>query len=375
MLQNSYSHSSINNPIGETAWGNSETAIASENEERFTHWFNFPYQTIHKKNDDSKDWFTLNFRLSKEQIFKKWQNPETLIGLRFGRETNYGLIDIDYGSKYRNEDGLTAIKAALESIGINRTLLLRSSFSEGFHLYYFLPGEVNSYSLACLTAIALKEAGLEVKPGQLEIFPNVKSYSREKPTAFNGHRLPLQPESGSYPLDDDLNPYWYSLGTFLNHADQCALSVDFDLLSELLETARDRYKELFKKLSKGSHHENLVDFVRFKKGKKVKQWETETASIVWTSHGETNLNLKAITDKGRVFLGIDDESELAAYIVKTAIAAPGYFEFCRHQNEIEAWAKRWARWGMKKRYPYGTRNGSGKPKNISKGGRLMKKKR
>ena len=365
MLQNSYSHSSINNPIGETAWGNSETAIASENEERFTHWFNFPYQTIHKKNDDSKDWFTLNFRLSKEQIFKKWQNPETLIGLRFGRETNYGLIDVDHGSQYHNQAGLTAIKGALENFGINDTIPLRSSFSEGFHLLYFLPGKVNSYSLACLTEITLKEAGLEVKPGQLEIFPNVKSYSRENPTAFNGHRLPLQPGSGSYLLDDDFQPYSNSIDTFLSQSYQCALSVDFDLLSELLSTARDRHKKI-----RRIDPDNLVDLFSYKKTRDVKRWQAyiDTTMAAWTSHGDSNIILGAITDKGRVFLGIDDESELVDYILKTAIATPGYFEFCQHQNEIQAWAKRWARCGMKKRWPYGSRGGNGKPKNLSKGG-------
>ena len=365
MLHKYYDHFSINNLGRETAWGDSQTAIATENEERFTHWFNFPYQTIHKKNDDSKDWFTLNFRLSKQQIFKKWQNPETLIGLRFGRETNYGLIDVDHGSQYHNQAGLTAIKGALENFGINDTIPLRSSFSEGFHLLYFLPGKVNSYSLACLTEITLKEAGLEVKPGQLEIFPNVKSYSRENPTAFNGHRLPLQPGSGSYLLDDDFQPYSNSIDTFLSQAYRCALSVDFDLLSELLSTARDRHKKI-----RRIDPDNLVDLFSYKKTRNVKRWQAyiDTTMAAWTSHGQTKIILGAIADKGRVFDGIDNEPELFEFIYQTAIATPGYQEYCRHQHQIKKLCERWARCAMKRRYPYGSRNGSGKPKNISKGG-------
>ena len=356
---------SINAPIGDTP-RLFLRAIASDTQDKFNHWFNHGWDSIYQRPTD-ESWLTAKFFLTPSQIWEKWQNPDELIGLRFGVNTRYGLIDIDYGSKYHSDDGLRAIKGALETIGINEINLIRSSFSDGLHLYYFLPELVNSFQLAQTVAIALRENGLEISPGQLEIFPNVKGYGREKVISFNGHRLLLQPGSGSYLLDDDFQPYSNSIDTFLSQADQVALSVDFDLLSELLGTASDRYKELFK----GPSSDNVVVSLKwFKHSKNAKRWKNESEKAIeigWTGKSQSNDLLGIIAEYGRVFLGIDDESELAAYIVKTAIAAPGYFEYCRHQNEIESWARRWAKCAMLHRFPYGSRR-TGKFKPLGKGG-------
>jgi hypothetical protein len=361
-FQKSYSNHSINTPRGDTS-RSFLRAIASETQEKFNHWFNHGWDSIYQRPTD-ESWLTAKFSILPSQIWEKWQNPDTLIGLRFGINTRYGLIDIDYGSKYHSDDGLRDIKGALEGIGINETILNCSSSSEGWHLYYFLPELVNSFQLAQTVAIAFRENGLEIEPGQLEIFPNVKGYGREKVISFNGHRLPLQ--VGSYLLDDDLQPYSNSIDTFLSQADKCALSVDFDVLSEALETASDRYKELFK----GPSSDNVVVSLKwFKHSKNAKKWKNESEKAIetgWTGKSQSNDLLGIIAEYGRVFKGIDDESELAAYIVKTAIAAPGYFEYCRHQNEIESWARRWAKCAMLHRFPYGSRKGKFKP--LSKGG-------
>ena len=361
-FQKSYKNHSINAPIGDRP-SSFLRAIASETQDKFNHWFNHGWDSIYQRPTD-ESWLTAKFSLTPSQIWEKWQNPDTLIGLRFGVNTRYGLIDIDYQSKYHSDDGLRAIKGALETIGINETILIRSSFSDGLHLYYFLPELVNSFQLAQTVAIAFRENGLEIEPGQLEIFPNVKGYGREKVISFNGHRLPLQ--VGSYLLDDDFQPYSNSIDTFLCQADQCALSVDFPVLSELLTTAGDRYKELFK----GPSSDNVVVSLKwFKHSKNAKRWKNESEKVIeigWTGKSQSNDLLGIIAEYGRVFKGIDDESELAAYIVKTAIAAPGYFEYCRHQNEIESWARRWAKCAMLHRFPYGSRKGEFKP--LGKGG-------
>jgi hypothetical protein len=359
-----YKNHSIDPPIGDRP-PSFLRAIAFETQEKFNHWFNHGWDSIYQRPTD-ESWLTAKFSITPSQIWEKWQNPDELIGLRFGVNTRYGLIDIDYGSKYHNEASLREIKGALEDIGINETILNCSSSSEGWHLYYFLPELVNSFQLSQATAIALRENGLEIEPGQLEIFPNVKGYGREKVISFNGHRLPLQPGSGSYLLDDDFQPYSNSIDTFLSQADQCALSVDFDVLRVALETASDRYKELFK----GPSSDNVVVSLKwFKHSKNAKRWKNESEKAIetgWTGKSQSNDLLGIIAEYGRVFKGIDDESELAAYIVKTAIAAPGYFEYCRHQNEIESWARRWAKCAMLHRFPYGSRKGEFKP--LSKGG-------
>jgi hypothetical protein len=336
-----------------------------ETQEKFNHWFNHAWDSIYKPPTD-ESWLTAKFSLTPSQIWEKWQNPNELIGLRFGVNTRYGLIDIDYGSKYHSDDGLRAIKGVLETIGINKTNLIRSSFSEGWHLYYFLPEAVGTFRLAQAVAIALRENGLELEAGQLEIFPNVKSFVKNGFSHYNGHRLPLQPGSGSDLLNKDFEPYSNSIDTFLSQAEQAALSVDFDVLRVALETAGDRYKELFKRASSDNV---ALSFKWIPHSKNAKRWKKESEKWIetgWTGQSQSNYLLGIIAEYGRVFLGIDNQSELAAYIFKTAIACPGYYEFCRHQHEIEAWCQRWAKCAMLHRFPYGSRKG--KFKLLSKGG-------
>ena len=326
---------------------------------RFCHWFNHPHDHLFRSEDQS--WLTAKYAILPPAIFEKWQNPNELIGLRFGVNTRYGLLDIDNGSKWHNEDGLRAIKGVLETIGINDTILIRSSFSDGWHLYYFLPEAVNSFKLAQTVAIALFENGLELKSGQLESFPNVKKYVENGFGLFNGHRLPLQ--TGSHLLDDDFDPYSNSIDTFLNHADQCALSVDFDVLSERLETAGDRYKNLFQT----PNVINLAGFKSKKYSNKGKMWKESLEIAIdtgWTDDAQTNDLLGLFAIYGRVFVGIEDEYELAAYIQATAIACPGYSQHCDHQKDIELRAAQWARCCIKKYYPYGSKGVS----RVSKGG-------
>ena len=97
--------------------------------ERFSKYFCHPFEAI---QDDGQGWRTLKYPLKPEQIFQAWQDEGTLIGLRFGKFTRYGLLDIDCDSPYRNDEGLKDIRWALEQVGINDTFLIRSSRSQGW---------------------------------------------------------------------------------------------------------------------------------------------------------------------------------------------------------------------------------------------------
>ncbi|MEA5511964.1 hypothetical protein VB715_19510 [Crocosphaera sp. UHCC 0190] len=306
-------------------------------EERFLHWFNHPFESIYKKGDNP--WLTSKFPLSNpREIFKLWRcgstrgarSPKQVIGLRFGSETNYGLIDVDRESPYSSEEGIKRIKHALEEIGINNTILVQSSWSEGYHLYYFLPEKVKSFQLATAVSIALIEAGLKIKDGILEIFPNQKSWQKDRFTSYKGHRLPLQPDSGSFILDQDFAPYSEDLGHFLNLADDCAESVDLEILEEALETAKERFKQLNK----------VVPLKRRTRGglsEVAAAWQSNLEKIIstgWTGCSQTNDLLKELVTYGIVFKGLSGQ-ELEDYVLTTAIAAPGYSQFCRHQRDIK----------------------------------------
>lgn len=172
--------------------------------ERFHRLFTQGWDFILKETPES-NWKTVKkFKLTAQKCWYKYTDPQQIIGLRFGTETNYGLYDIDWGSKHHpreQEESLRSLKEQLEEYGIVGFVLLQSSSSQGLHLYFFLDRPINTFRLACVMNKAAFEAGIEIKRGQLETFPNTKRYN----SRFNGHRLPLQ--QGSCLLNKDYVPY------------------------------------------------------------------------------------------------------------------------------------------------------------------------
>lgn len=140
-------------------------------------------------------WNTIRgYPLRPRVLWKLWQDAQSLVGVRFTHDTYYALIDIDAGSEHCHPAAIATIRAALETIGITRTLLLRSSWSGGLHLYIPLPEPVGTFNLAVALKECLKAQGFVLEAGQLEIFPNVKRWGNAAANDFseyNGHRLPL----------------------------------------------------------------------------------------------------------------------------------------------------------------------------------------
>jgi hypothetical protein len=314
---------------------------------RFGHWFNHRWEAIAK--EDGQNWKTFNHPLSLDNIWELWNDPTTAIGLRFGKTTRYGMFDIDAPGKYHNEEGLKAVKDALAILGIEDSLLVQSSSSGGWHLYFFLPQAISTFALACGLQDAIEMVGLELKKGHLEAFPNRKGRTKDGFTLYNGHRLPLQ--KGSALLDNDGVPYSQSIEVFLAQAEMAATRVDFDLLLSTCQDSHSRYTaRLFD--SKAKHQPLARQFG----GKRLLKELNNIIDPGWTAHGQSNDILGAIAAKGRIFQGLGGQA-LADYVYQTAIDAPGFGQYCRHQRECPAWAVRWARCAERKYYPYGTRKG------------------
>jgi hypothetical protein len=314
---------------------------------RFGHWFNHGWEVI--KKEEGQNWKTSKYQISPGKIWELWNEPETAIGLRFGKTTRYGMLDIDAPGKYHNEEGLKAVKDALAILGIEDSLLVQSSSSGGWHLYFFLPQAISTFALACGLQDAIEMVGLELKKGHLEAFPNRKGRTKDGFTLYNGHRLPLQ--KGSALLDEDGIPYSQSLEVFLAQAEMAATRVDFDLLLSTCQDAHSRYTaRLFD--GKAKHQPLARQFG----GKRLLKELNNIIEPGWTAHGQSNDILGAIAAKGRIFQGLGGQA-LADYVYQTAIDAPGFEQYCRHQRECPAWAVRWARCAERKYYPYGTRKG------------------
>lgn len=253
-------------------------------------------------------------------MWARWQDASTLIGCRFGAKTTYAMIDIDADSAYLGQ--VPTVLEALETIGICRTVITRSSWSGGLHIYCPLPKLYSTFSVALAITTALEAQGLIVQPGQLETFPNLKTYARSWLGEFNdyaGHRLPMQPGSGSYVLNDELQPVagGDQLSRFFALWDNALLFQDEETIDQALTIAR-----------KNRRRRRAVG--------PVESWRADLELLIsegWTGPGQTNHLLKEIGCYGRVFQGLSGV-ELAEFIERTATTAPGYERWCRHQHEI-----------------------------------------
>ncbi|MGB3518570.1 MAG: hypothetical protein WBA43_19085, partial [Elainellaceae cyanobacterium] len=257
-----------------------------------------------------------------------WQDANQLIGVRFTHDTRYALLDLDAGGDYCTAEGVAQIRAALETIGITRTLLLRSSWSGGLHLYIPFAELVNTFNLAVALKECLKAQGFRLKAGQLEIFPNVKAYGVETFIEYMGHRLPLQPGSGSCLLDDALNPIGDSLARFFWLWDGAAGHQDMEALRHAMKIGRDNHR---KKPKRRSHP--------------VETWRQDLDLEItegWTDYGQTNHLLKTIACYGRVFEGHEGQA-LIDYTLRIALNCPGYEQYCRHQHDLERKVTAWVR--------------------------------
>lgn len=300
---------------------------------RFCQWFSHPWNFIFAPTPtlgEKPQWQTETaFPLQPRNLWQQYQNPDKLVGLRFGDETRYCLIDIDKSSPYHpanNFSGFKDVLNALEEIGLTRPLVVQSSWSGGLHVHYFFERALPTFSLACAVKFALEDAGLYLRQGELESFPNVKAFSKRTPTDYNAHRLPLQ--DGSYLLDDELQPLSNGVAYFLNAADVAAAHQDLTTLESAIATAIKRHK------------------VKYIPGtsSKAAEWKRhleERISEGWTGPGQTNELLKDFAVYGIVWQALSDTA-LVDHIVATALAAPGYQQYCSHQHEIQRKAQDWA---------------------------------
>jgi hypothetical protein len=287
-------------------------------------------------------WKTLKHPLHKALLEQNHCAPNKIIGVRFGKETKYLASDIDRNSYIhpaKNPIGFDKFLEAMEKIGLCRYISLQSSWSGGLHIYFSLPKKVSTYDAACLMKWACLKAGLIISPGHLELFPNTKNYVPYDPnnpnqrfSLYNGLRLPCQPGTGSFLLDEDFNPVSDRIETFLNWAEQDGLGQDFAKFNRLLKTARKRLQKLEKKITK-------------KLSENAQEWKKDLETIIttgWTGHGETNDLLSRMVRYAIVFLGETGKS-LRDWVKQVVINAPGYKQWCRHRHEIDKKIEYWCR--------------------------------
>jgi hypothetical protein len=295
------------------------------------HRFDFLYAP-HPEPNTAPNWRTeRRYPLADRTI----EQGEQLHGVRFGKTTAYVMIDIDWGSAYhphRHADKICRIRQAMESIGLVESLVCTSSDSGGLHLYFPLDVAQKSYAIGIAVTALMERQGLKVKPGQLEVFPNARPYSRSGfPPLFNGHRLPMQ--NGSLLLNQNLDPLlWSNQDTFAQHWQRARQrnQVDQVAIQRLVKTRRQKFAITT------SAEKFLNDLnAEIQEG--------------WTDNGQTNRILGRIAMRSYVFGEVLYAVEpligdaLVEDVIKIAKQLPGYEEYCNHRHDLEKRAKEWSR--------------------------------
>jgi len=298
-------------------------------------YFSYGWEPIISPNEVQPSWKTFTSQcFSLAKIEKYHADPTKLIGLRHHRWTQYCMIDIDHASCYRSEASIRDICWCLSDIGLCLPILFQSSFkgdfAKGLHIYWFLDKEVNTRNLSDLIHNQLELGGFIISPGNLEIFPSAGNGANCK---FKAARLPLQPNSGSWILDDDLLPYNNSIDC-LNKLITFNLNTpdfsNFDLENEPSELipsqkANDWLKGVNRILLKG-----------------------------WTSPSQTQKIIRAAIDKVVVFGKITDVNLVVIQVKLIVINLPSYTQYCGHQRDIDKYIKSWVIANIEKgvRMPY-----------------------
>ena len=280
---------------------------------------------------------------------KSYYRRDIILGKRFGKLTNYLMIDVDINSPlHPRNGGIAPILAAMESLGLCRYLLIRSSASEGLHIYFPLAAPVSAWGLACAAHAALTAAGVTIAGGICELFPNRKAFNAE----HNGHRLPLQ--NGSFLLDKDFCPISNHKADFLHRWQTAATHQDDEKLHQALNgnavyASPSTPVELPPvSLTPQIRHTSTAQTI------------ARTAHVIppiaWTAHSQSNDIMRELVNYGDRYAGHKNSTDLAVWVKAVAPQLHGYQAFAspKSKRDIEhgTWAKRWAEAHFRSKWKY-----------------------
>lgn len=277
------------------------------------------------------------------------QQGAYLYGVRFGKTTRYAMLDIDRASAYhprKDPRGIGRIQDVMERLGLVRSIICRSSDSEGLHLYFPFEEDIPSYKIGKAITLLLRSEGIAVAGGQVEVFPNARRYS-ESLSLYNGHRLPLL-RIDSYILNADFEPCSESTDVFVK---QWQTAIAANNCNELL--AARIIKQLDRKVY--GHISTSAETYLNDLNARIE--------LGWYEQGQTNDLLFRIAQRSYVFGHVLKSIEplegeaLATDIARVASNLPGFHEYCGHIHHIEKRAREQAKYveSQDKFYHYGGR--------------------
>ena len=264
-------------------------------------------------------------------IESHYRRTVAILGKRFGKLTNYLMIDIDINSPFHPRNGgLKPILDAMESLGLCRYLIVRSSASGGLHIYFPLAEHVSSLGLACTAHETLTARGVEIVGGQCELFPNKRSFNSE----HHGHRLPLQ--NGSFLLDEDFCPISNRKADFVSRWETAAAHQDETKLKQAIA--------------------GRAVFTPSPPAAAAATTPHDLPPIAWTQYAKSNNTMRLLVNYGDRYAGHKTIDDLAAWVKAVAPQLPGYQRFAspKSKRDIEhgTWPRRWAKSHFKSAWQY-----------------------
>jgi hypothetical protein len=286
------------------------------------------FEVIEKDNAAASAWETRQDITPPRTLLNLYQDPQKIVGVRFGSLTSILLCDIDINSPYHpviNKAEFDRLLLTLENMGLARYQVIESSVSGGTHIIIALGEFLPTWMCAKTLYIMLTNAGFKIGNGILEIFPNRKQYNPQAPTSYQGIRLPLQPHSGSVVLDSiTLEPVHADLHRFVGELAHDAQAQDLSTFKRLMQIAYEDFRIDHKGRVKGS----------FSRAEAWKKEMLERIAVGFTASGQTNDLILEIGKVVFVFHRLDGEAAVTA-MVAWVQGLPGYEQHCHHTHEIE----------------------------------------
>jgi hypothetical protein len=303
------------------------------------------FEVIEKDNTPTGTWSTRQDITPPRNLLNLYQDPATVIGLRFGMMTRLLVLDVDRHSPYHpdiNREAFNRLLLTLEEMGLARYVVIDSSFSGGKHILISVDEALPTWMSACTLYVMLTRAGFQIAKGVLEIFPNNKQFNPQEVTSYHGIRLPLQPESGSVVLDAaTLEPM---------HADLPRL------VRELKHNAQHQDLDTFKRLMQIAYEDFRIDHKGRVKARvsRAQAWHDDMLVRIgggFTASGQTN---DLILEIGKVVFVFQQQEGQAAVDAMAAWvrSLPGYAEHCHHQHDLEHRCWEWHKCITKLYYQY-----------------------
>jgi hypothetical protein len=299
--------------------------------DRRPHWI-----TIQAKGKDIK--------IQATELDRLYASREEAVGVRFDSLTSYVMIDIDIRSLCHpsvNRSEWDRLLQVLKGYGFLNPITLLSSNSGGMHIYFWFSNgdRLKTFHVAQLLWSICHVHGFDIKQGNLELFPNCKKFG----SMYNGHRLPLQINSGSVLVDgEDLTERWDLTNSWQEFCRRVANSQqDMALLRKKLSWGVG-YQSKHAPYGGG---ENM--------GTSAAEWLQnllDRLELGWTGKGQTNELIRTACVREWVFVSDGERNDGA--VLDRLINMPGYREHCGHQDEIADRVRQWMDCVISYYWPY-----------------------